>query len=102
MALVVLLTVVALLDITGGPTSESPGIIQSITDVPGEGGTQAQAASVLMMNGNLVHASVVRGGHFSPGQEVHVRIFRRMSSGTSSYEVVAPTSGNEMRAEHRR
>ena len=102
MALVFLLGVVALLDVSGGPTSESPGVIKSITMVPGEAGAQRPVASVLLMNGNLVHASVVRGGDFSPGQEVHVRIYRRISSGTSSYEVVAGTSGNEMRGERHR
>ena len=80
--------VVASLDMSGGPISQSSGVVQSVALIPNDTGPSEQVVSVLLSNGSFVQAKVMLGRETRPGQEVNVNVYRRVFSGTSTYEVI--------------
>lgn len=89
-AILILAVAVGVLDMTGGPTSESSGVVKSVAMVPSGTGRPEQVASVVLANGSVVQAKVLRTEEARPGREVRLLVHRRIISGASSYEVVEP------------
>jgi len=88
---------VAVLDLSGGSTSESYGVVNSVSPAGGPGGAAERVARVRLESGKLVEASVPDGIKAREGDSVHVRILSRLS-GASTYQVLGPRDermGNE-------
>jgi hypothetical protein len=96
LSIATLAAAVVVLDVSGGSTSESYGIVKSVTR-----GTRAETlADVRLESGKLVQAVVPTGIRAPEGASVHVRILSRLS-GESTYQVIGPGDDRMDDATHR-
>lgn len=84
LAIAIMLASIAVLDLTGGPISDTSGVVQEVSK--GADGF----ATVLLANGTRVEAGIGRGFDPRPGDEVEVVIHEKTMNGPRSYVVVGP------------
>src|SRR6185312_548129 len=96
LSIATLAAAVVVLDVSGGSTSESYGIVKAVT--PGAGAEPF--ADVRLESGKLVHATVPKGVQAREGASVHVRVLSRLS-GASTYQVIGPGDERMDEASHR-
>jgi len=84
LAIVIMLASIAVLDLTGGPISDTSGVVQEMTKGP-DG-----FATVVLANGTRVKAAIGRGFNPRAGDEVEVVIREKTMTGPRSYVVVGP------------
>ena len=84
LAVVIMLASIAVLDLTGGPVSDTSGVVQEVAK-RADGG-----ATVVLANGMRVEAKI--GGGFKPraGDAVEVVIHESGMAGPRSYLIVGP------------
>lgn len=92
--LVVIAVVVALAALTwlnqpGGPVRETTGIVQALGNIPTDTGPPPKVAAVRLSDGTLGRASVFASAVVQPGQTARIKVYRRVLSGTESYEIIA-------------
>ncbi len=74
----------------GGPTSETTGVVESSGfAVWGDTKAPAQVVTLRLAGGSTVQADVPPNVVVVPGQRARVRVYRRVITGTESYEVFA-------------
>ena len=76
-----------MLDVSGGSTSESYGIVNSIASAPGAKGAAVPVANVRLESGKLVAATIPETIKPREGDRVHVRVLSRLS-GASTYQLL--------------
>lgn len=96
LSIATLAAAVVVLDVSGGSTSESYGIVKSVA----RGAGAESLADVRLENGKLVQASVPKGVQAKEGASVHVRVLSRFS-GASTYQVLGPGDDRMDEASHR-
>lgn len=84
LAVAIMLASIAVLDLTGGPVSDTSGVVKEISK-----GAERNAI-VQLANGTRVQASVDSAFNPRPGDEVEVVIRESAMSGPRSYIVVGP------------
>src|SRR5690242_2259759 len=89
LAIATLAAAVAVLDLSGGSTSESYGVVHSVALAARPNGATERIANVRLESGKLVQATVPDGIKAREGDSVHVRILSRLS-GASTYQVLGP------------
>jgi hypothetical protein len=72
----------------GGPVTEASGIVQTFAFIPSDAGAPTQVASVQLTDGIVVQAQVQQGVLVQPGQVAKLLVYRRVITGTPSYELV--------------
>ena len=72
----------------GGPIEETTGVVQSFAFLPSDIGAPSQIATVHLTDGAIVQSQVPVGVLVQPGQIARVRVYRRVITGTRSYEVI--------------
>jgi len=72
----------------GGPATNVSGVVQSLGYVPTDTGPPSRLASVALSDGTIVQASVLANIQARPGQSVTVKVYRRVLSGSPSYEII--------------
>jgi hypothetical protein len=84
LAVLIMLASIGILDLTGGPISDTTGVVKDVAQGPNG------VATVQLANGMRVPASI--GSGFSPraGDEVEIVIREKTMAGPRSYIVVGP------------
>jgi hypothetical protein len=84
LAFLIMLASIGILDLTGGPISDTTGIVKEVSKAP-DG-----LATVQLANGMLVHASLGSGFRPRAGDEVEIVIREKTMAGPRAYIVVGP------------
>lgn len=84
LALVIMLASIGVLHMTGGPVSETAGVVKDVSK--GRDGT----ATVQLANGMRVRAKIAAGFDPRPGDQVQLTVHEGTMAGTDSYEVAGP------------
>lgn len=100
LAVATLAAAVVVLDVSGGSTSESYGVVSSIGRAAGPKGVPEQVANVRLDSGKLVQAAIPNGIKAREGESVHLRVLSRIS-GASTYQVLGAGDDNMDNAMHR-
>ena len=81
LAAVIMLASIAMLDVTGGPVSETVCTVKSVSH---------PTATVQLPGGSLVEAQIRKGVDPPPGDRMAVLVHERTLTGARSYEVMGP------------
>jgi hypothetical protein len=93
LAVLIMLASLGILDLTGGPVSDTTGIVKEVSTGPNE------AATVQLANGMLVHASLGSGFRPRAGDEVEIVIRERISGKEGwSFEATVNADGAKRKA----
>ncbi len=76
------------LNVPGGPTEDTTGVIEASYFVPSNVGAPVHQVTVRLKDGALVQAQVEATVGPQPGQTARVRIYRHVITGTRSYKLV--------------
>jgi len=78
----------ALVNFSGGPTSETMGVVERFSFLPAEG-TPTHVAMVRLADGTLVRASVAPNIMVQPGAVARVRLSKHTFTRGTKYELIA-------------
>lgn len=81
-----------------GPSEETRGIVQGSAFVPADGPAPSKNVSVLLSDGTTVVINSRTDLVVAPGQEVKLRVYRRLITHAKSYEILHSPASNSSTA----